>query len=132
MAITTLNNRSINRSDTASADQVWTATSATASDFQAAGGIGSGQSWSEVSGSRALGTTYTNSTGLPIHVVISMHMDDGEIAEFRIGGTAMGSCQKTGGNPARMMCSMIVPNGITYGMFNTSGTTNVQHWSELS
>ena len=38
MAITTLNNRSINRSDTASADQVWTATSATASDFQAGGG----------------------------------------------------------------------------------------------
>ena len=36
MAITTLNNRAINRSDTASADQVWTATSATASDFQAA------------------------------------------------------------------------------------------------
>ena len=39
MAITTLNNRSINRSDTASADQVWTATSATASDFQVAGKI---------------------------------------------------------------------------------------------
>ena len=40
MAITTLNNRSINRSDTASADQVWTATSATASDFQAGGVTG--------------------------------------------------------------------------------------------
>ena len=39
MAITTLNNRSINRSDTASADQVWTATSATASDFQTGGGV---------------------------------------------------------------------------------------------
>ncbi len=38
MAITTLNNRGINRSDTASADQVWTATSATASDFQAVSG----------------------------------------------------------------------------------------------
>ena len=37
MAITTLNNRSINRSDTAASSQVWTATSATASDFQAAG-----------------------------------------------------------------------------------------------
>ena len=35
MALITLNNRAINRSDTASADQVWTATSATASDFQA-------------------------------------------------------------------------------------------------
>jgi len=46
MAIITLNNRSINRSDTASADQVWTATSATASDFQAAaGGITEFDSW---------------------------------------------------------------------------------------
>ena len=37
MAITQLNNRSINRSDTAASGQRWTATSATASDFQAAG-----------------------------------------------------------------------------------------------
>ena len=36
MAITTLNNLAINRSDTAAADQLWTATSATATDFQAA------------------------------------------------------------------------------------------------
>jgi len=35
MAITQLNNRSINRSDTAASGQLWTATSATASDFQA-------------------------------------------------------------------------------------------------
>ena len=42
MAITTLNNRSINRSDTAASGQLWTATSATASDFQAvsAGKVG--------------------------------------------------------------------------------------------
>ena len=39
MAITTLNNRSINRSDTASSGQKWTATSATASDFQTGGKI---------------------------------------------------------------------------------------------
>ena len=38
MAITTLNNRAINRSDTAASGQFWTATSATASDFQAGGG----------------------------------------------------------------------------------------------
>jgi len=40
MAITTLNNRSINRSDTAASGQLWTATSATASDFQAAEAAG--------------------------------------------------------------------------------------------
>ena len=39
MAIVTLNNRATNRSDTASAGQVFTATSATAADFQAAGKI---------------------------------------------------------------------------------------------
>ena len=39
MAIITLNNRSINRSDTASAGQVWTATSATAADFQSGGDL---------------------------------------------------------------------------------------------
>ena len=38
MAIITLNNRATNRSDTASAGQVFTATSATAADFQDAGG----------------------------------------------------------------------------------------------
>jgi len=36
MAIITINNKAINRSDTASSGQRWTATSATASDFQAA------------------------------------------------------------------------------------------------
>ena len=40
MAITTLNNLSINRSDTAVADDRWTATSATASDFQAVAAAG--------------------------------------------------------------------------------------------
>ena len=38
MSIITLNNRATNRSDTASAGQVFTATSATAADFQAGGG----------------------------------------------------------------------------------------------
>jgi hypothetical protein len=45
MSIVTINNRSINRSDTASAGQKWTATSATASDFQAAGGITVADNW---------------------------------------------------------------------------------------
>jgi len=47
MAIITLNNRATNRSDTASAGQVFTATSATAADFQvvAPGGITNAQQW---------------------------------------------------------------------------------------
>ena len=60
MAITTLNNRSINRSDTASADQVWTATSATASDFQAA----VGGKILQVTSTQFAGTIATSSTSL--------------------------------------------------------------------
>ncbi len=55
MAITTLNNRSINRSDTASADQVWTATSATASDFQA-GGVNTPAFFASISSNQTVGT----------------------------------------------------------------------------
>ena len=50
MAIITLNNRATNRSDTASAGQVFTATSATAADFQAGGGTNT-PTWSATMGS---------------------------------------------------------------------------------
>ena len=50
MAITTLNNRAINRSDTASSGQLWTATSATASDFQA---NAAGGAWNLISAQTA-------------------------------------------------------------------------------
>ena len=46
MAITTLNNLSINRSDTATSGDQWTATSATASDFQTvSGGLAGMDMW---------------------------------------------------------------------------------------
>ena len=61
MAITTLNNRSINRSDTASSGQKWTATSATASDFQAAGGITDFDSWRLTTAYSASGGTIDGS-----------------------------------------------------------------------
>ena len=96
------------------------------------GMLGIGQSWSDVTSSRALGSTYTNSTGQPIQVVVSVTMDDAEVLEFRIGGTAMSSSYMHGGSPRRGQTTFIVPNGITYGMFNTSGTSDLVLWAELS
>ena len=61
MAITTLNLRALNRSDTASSGQVVTATSATAMDFQAAGGA-----WNllkTVTASGASDATFVHGTG---------------------------------------------------------------------
>ena len=59
MAITTLNNLSINRSDTAAADQLWTATSAVATDFQAPAGGGKILQFVAISDN----TEYANNTG---------------------------------------------------------------------
>ena len=56
MAITTLNNRSINRSDTASAGQLWTATSATASDFQASSAASTPAFFASISSNQTVGT----------------------------------------------------------------------------
>jgi len=65
MALITLNNRSINRSDTASSGQVWTATSATASDFQAGGGENTPAFSARKSGDQTSisAATYTKVTG---------------------------------------------------------------------
>ena len=62
MSIITLNNRAINRSDTASADQVWTATSATASDFQSAGGAWNLLSTTTISSDSTVSITGMDST----------------------------------------------------------------------
>jgi len=46
-------------------------TSAIATKADASAVLGIGQSWQDMSASRAVGTTYTNSTGRPIYVAIS-------------------------------------------------------------
>ena len=59
MAITTLNNRAINRSDTAAANQLWTATSATATDFQA---VSAGKILQVVSGVQSADTSISSTS----------------------------------------------------------------------
>ena len=58
MAITTINNRAINRADTAASGESWTATSATASDFQAVGGTNTPAFFAKLSADDS--STYTD------------------------------------------------------------------------
>ena len=70
MAITTLNNRAINRSDTAAANQLWTATSATATDFQAvsAGKIGQVVSTTKTDITSTTSTSLADITGMSVAI----------------------------------------------------------------
>jgi hypothetical protein len=95
-----------------------------------AGGIGISQTWQNVTGSRTLGTTYTNSTGKPIMVMTTGY----QVASlgptsFIVDGVTIGFTDAAGTNDVGnwTTSSFIVPNGSTYRV--TGNTPDV--WAEL-
>ncbi|SKC78237.1 hypothetical protein SAMN05445504_2361 [Burkholderia sp. CF099] len=93
--------------------------------------FGLGQSWQNVSASRAIGTTYTNSTGKAIAVSASMTSTSTQnTATITVGGvTINGSSNYAAGAPASSVFA-IVPPGISYQVNQTAGTATLVSWSE--
>lgn len=96
------------------------------------GGLGNGQTWQNVTGSRSLGTTYTNSTGKPIVVLIATTLGGNEMASIfaNISGVSMtigrdGSAGTFGG-----VGNIIVPIGATYSI-TIGGPVGLSTWHEL-
>jgi hypothetical protein len=101
-------------------------------------GIGDGQTWQNVTGSRALGTTYTNSTGRAIQVhVQGSGGAAGAVLKAYINGTyfADSGVNYNASIASRPQFSLIIPNGVTYRFdsFTDAGTnpTNLNTWWEL-
>jgi hypothetical protein len=89
-------------------------------------GLGSGQTWQDVTVSRAIGTTYTNSTGKPI--LVSVNGVSGATATLTVAGVQVARCsQSTGGLGWQL--SAVVPADATY-VYNTSAG-NLANWAEL-
>jgi hypothetical protein len=96
-------------------------------------GIGDGQTWQNVAGSRALGTQYTNSTGRSIFVSVC-----GEGAPYHgkidmyVNGVFMGRQGVNSVASAGMSAtiSVVVPNGNTYQANNVLGAS-LAGWAEL-
>lgn len=92
--------------------------------------IGVGQTWQDLTASRAVNTTYTNSTGKPIMVQVSQWTyDNGAHGIFYVNGVQINDLFSIGGDGANtLQChSVIVPNGSTY---RVEGSTIVL-WTEL-
>ena len=98
--------------------------------------LGIGQTWTNVTGSRVLGTTYTNSTTKPITVVVGTQAA-GAGAYYitvTIGGVALpyhGSNSNTG---SYLAITFIVPAGVTYVVANTTNallSNTGNNWVEL-
>ena len=88
--------------------------------------LGVGQTWQV--GGRALGTTYTNDTGRPIMVVVSISDTTAGGLSVTVGDVAIIS---TGADlqPGLYPISFIVPNGMSYRV--VSAGNYLQRWSEL-
>lgn len=88
---------------------------------------GVGQSWNDVTASRALSTTYTNSTGRPIFVSVSGSVNSAAEMSVLVNGVQVGKQTSPGGS---VMCiTAIVPPGATYRVQIGSGS--LQTWFEM-
>jgi hypothetical protein len=99
------------------------------SDFELNDGIGKNQAWSDQSANRVSGTTYTNSTGRPIQVVIGGYLSGSNQAKnVFVDGVAVMVFYGDLASTNRDNLSFIVPNGSTY---SASFTSDGGFWSEL-
>lgn len=92
-------------------------------------GVGVNQTWQQLS--RAIGTTYTNSTGKPIVVAITYTNSAGNTVQgLVINGTTVyaGSVNNAGSAGG---FSLVVPNGATYVTASNVGTMTLVTWAEL-
>ena len=91
--------------------------------------IGVGQTWVDVSSSRSSGSTYTNNTGKPITVIVSIR--DANIFSgvlVYVGGVAIIDVDDVGAQGTTPY-TFVIPNGMSYSV-NVNLNT-IRRWSEL-
>ncbi|MGV8917850.1 MAG: hypothetical protein ACOH2R_08630 [Pseudomonas sp.] len=91
--------------------------------------FGLGQTWQNLTASRALGTTYTNTTGKSIVLFVSANTNAFSNLRFTVNGNLFyGSDQSSGYNNSLMI---VVPPGGTYTAAMGAGTQVLSYWWEL-
>jgi hypothetical protein len=89
-------------------------------------GLGVGQVWNIVTGSRIAGTTYYNQTGKPILICVSF-LGSAANCSINVGGSVVSVATSSGSSVANGVA--IVPIGSSY---NASGVGSLYSWAELS
>ncbi len=89
------------------------------------------RSWSDVTGSRAYNTTYTNSTGHDIEVAVQLTSTVAATAVLTIGGVAISGSSDSVSSAGALSVIAIVPNGATYIATVSAGTGTLFSWKEL-
>jgi hypothetical protein len=93
--------------------------------------IGYGQTWQNVSGSRTTGTTYYNTTGKPIFVVINFYASGtGGTCNVAVSGATIMNGATAASTATNQQAYFIVPVGGSYTTTTVGGTT-LGTWFEL-
>ena len=98
------------------------------STLQSMPGLGWNQTWQNVTASRSINTTYTNTAGRPIMVSVRSSVDDG-YSQLTVSGIVLAASGSNGGGQTgnlHTVCA-IVPNGSTYSYAGSAINT----WAEL-
>ena len=90
--------------------------------------IGVGQTWQNLTGSRSLNVTYTNSTGKPIMFSVSCAGGGSSQFQLEVNGVTI-STQRADDLNGNL--SAIVPVGATYMAKTASGSSALTLWTEL-
>jgi hypothetical protein len=98
--------------------------------------LGYGQTWQNVTVSRALGTTYYNTTGKPIHISVcgqgTVNASSTQIGCYvnSVLAASSGTVLGTGGAIKGSYISVVVPNGAAYRV-DAEIQASLSTWSEL-
>ncbi|AVO53639.1 phage tail protein [Ectopseudomonas mendocina] len=86
-------------------------------------GLGDGQTWQDVTASRAIGTIYTNTTGRSIEVLIGASSDGNSRLTAQVGSLPeFGNQSYAAPGTDMVSVSFVVPNGWTYRLNSLTGT----------
>lgn len=94
------------------------------------GGLGVNQTWQNVIGSRSSGVTYTNSTGRPIMVCVTISSSSGSNSGSAVvGGVTLASWNNSS-TQINFPLSFVVPPDLSY-VVTVGGSSTINLWSEL-
>jgi hypothetical protein len=106
------------------------------STIQGAGGNAltgmNGQTWQDMTASRALGTTYTNTTPKEIEIFITLNVNSASNATLTLNGISTGASAiyANTASTSSLPISFRIPSGNTYLLAISSGTPSINKWLE--
>lgn len=100
-------------------------------DSALSGQVGIGQSWQNMAGERISSVEYTNLSGKPIFVFVSVICGANVYANIHVDSIIIGTMGSAGGfTEPRSTVMFIVPDGSTYSIGNYGGIT-ITYWWEF-